>query len=168
MDQKNSGSKVEKGFSRAIQVGIIVRDIEKSIEKYREIMGWEPVGRAETPKGETYYYGEKEDFCVKMAFYQFDNIEIELLEPAWGRSLWQDYLDEHGEGIHHILFDVDNFSGTQARLEKHGIKLAQEGPSARYPGAKWGYFDSTEQLGFILEVFNPSEHGYEIRSADAK
>ncbi len=147
-------------FHKMVQIGIVVRDMDKTLATLKSAFGWEPYSFADTPKGEKLYYGKVEDFCVHMAFVRFSNIEIELLHPTKGKNVWQDYLDTHGEGLHHILFDVNNFALAKANLEQQGIMMVQTGPSARYEGARWAYFDATKTLGYYIEIFNPSELGY--------
>lgn len=147
-------------FHKLVQIGIVVSDLNETVHFLEKMMGWKPVSYADTPPGEKYYYGETEDFSVSMAFYRLKNMEIELLMPTKGRNVWQDWLNIHGEGLHHILFDVNNFETAKEMLEMCGIPMAQQGPSARYPGAKWGYFDATKQLGYFIEIFNPSELNY--------
>ncbi|MGM9662168.1 MAG: VOC family protein [Oscillospiraceae bacterium] len=144
-----------------VQIGIVVRDIDRTLETLKAVFGWEAYAFADTPEGEKLYYGEVEDFSVRMAFVRFEHIEIELLQPTRGRNVWQDYLDTHGEGLHHILFDVNDFERAKAALEAQGIMMVQTGPSARYPGARWAYFDAMQQLGYYIECFNPSEFGYD-------
>lgn len=150
-------------FNKMVQIGIVVKDMNKTLATFKSAFGWEPYSFADTPVGEKLYYGKVEDFSVHMAFVRFDNIEIELLEPTRGRNVWQDYLDTHGQGLHHILFDVNNFEQAKSALEEQGIMMVQTGPSARYPGAKWAYFDAMQSLGYYIEIFNPSEFGYESR-----
>lgn len=147
-------------FHRMVQIGIVVSDMDRTLGIMKSAFGWEPDSFADTPPGEKLYYGKVENFSVHMAFIRFGNIEIELLYPTGGKSVWQDYLDTRGEGIHHILFDVENFERAKAALEAQGIMMVQTGPSARYPGAKWAYFDATDKLGYYVEIFNPSEFGY--------
>ena len=148
-------------FHKMVQIGIVVKDMEKSLAVMKNAFGWEPYSFADTPDGVKLYHGEPEDFCVHMAFIRFAHIEIEMLQPTSGRNVWQDYLDERGEGLHHILFDVNDFEKAKAALESQGIMMVQTGPSARYPGARWAYFDATKTLGYYIEIFNPSEFGYE-------
>lgn len=149
-------------FHKLVQIGIVVKDLDRTIKFLEQTMGWKPVSFADTPPGEKYYYGKNEDFSVKMAFYKLEHIELELLMPTRGRNVWQDWLEIHGEGLHHILFDVNDFEQAKKVMEKNGIVLAQQGPSARYKGAKWAYFDATKELGYFIEIFNPSELHYDI------
>lgn len=147
-------------FHKLVQIGIVVRDMDATLAVMKNAFGWEPYSFADTPQGEKLYYGKPEDFSVHMAFVKFANIEIELLQPTSGKNVWQDYLNSHGEGLHHILFDVNNFELAKNALEQQGIMMTQTGPSARFKGARWAYFDATKTLGYYIEIFNPSEFGY--------
>ena len=42
-------------------------------------------------------------------FFDLENIQLELIQPNGVKSTWQDFLDEHGEGIHHIAFPVKEY-----------------------------------------------------------
>ena len=143
------------------QIGIVVRDINRSVAYMKEFFGLKPVGYAETPNSENKtYFGNPEDYMCKMAFYRFGDMDVELISHVRGRSVWKDFLDSHGEGLHHIQLWVKHFDTAKNYLEAHGIPMVQSGESFRYPGAKFGYFDAVDQLGFYLELFNPEECGY--------
>ena len=66
-------------------------------------------------------------------------------------------MDEHGEGIHHVLFNVDSFDGAVADMKEKGIDLIQDGPSTLKKGLHWGYFDGYNKVGFVFEVKNTKE-----------
>ncbi len=66
-----------------------------------------------------------------------------------GPSTWKDFLDEKGEGVHHIAFMVKGTDQVVARLEKKGIGLIQQG---HYTGGMYSYMDSEASLGVILEL----------------
>ena len=140
-------------FKKVGQIGFVVRDCDRTVRQLRMIMGIEPDETCETSElpGRK-YFGEEDDFVAKCLEYRLDNIDLEFIQPLRGRNIWQEYLDEHGEGIHHIQFFVDDFHEAVEYMAGFGIPLAMEGPSV-IPGAHWGYFDSVEQLGFYLEVF---------------
>lgn len=154
-------------FHKMVQIGIVVQDMEQTLQMLESTFGWEPYAFADTPSGEKLYYGKVEDFSVRMAFIRFQHIEIELLQPTRGKSVWKDYLEHHGPGLHHILFDVNNFEKAKQALEAQGIMMVQTGPSARFEGARWAYFDATKQLGYYIECFNPSEFGYDSMQCGA-
>ena len=74
---------------------------------------------------------------------------LELIEPIGGPSTWQEFLDERGEGVHHIAFFVEDTDQVVALLEGNGIAVVQQGD---YTGGRYTYVDSAPALGVILEL----------------
>lgn len=142
-----------KYFKKITQVALVVKDREATMEKYRQVMGLEPFIVCSTPQvpGRK-FRGVEEDFEVKAAVYRLENgVELELLQPSKGSSLWQEFLDKHGDGLHHLMFEIEDLDEFEAYMASQGIKVAQSGPSAE-AGKRWVYFDSYEKLGFYIEA----------------
>ena len=145
---------------RLCQVGLVVRDLDKAMEKYRNLLGMEPVRvieKSPTAPGKKYYRGRESDFYQRVALYDFGGMEFEILQPYGEASALSDYLEEHGEGLHHVAFDTDDFKGTEALLESFGARKIQTGPTSRHPALEWGFFDTGEQLGTMIELVNFAE-----------
>lgn len=140
-------------FRKINQVAVVVRDRDATVRKYRELMGIEPFVVCSTPQlPGRIFRGEETDFEVKAAVYHLDNgMDLEVLEPSKGSSLWREFLDRHGEGLHHVMYDVDDYDGFVEYMKERGIEIIQEGPSAQ-PGKKWAYLDSYDQLGYYIEI----------------
>lgn len=145
---------------RLCQVGLVVRDLDKAMEKYRNLLGMEPtriIEKSPTAPGKKYYKGQESDFYQRVALYYFGDMEFEILQPYGEASALSDYLEEHGEGIHHVAFDTDDFKGTEALLESFGAHKIQTGPTSRHPALEWGFFDTGDQLGTMIELVNFAE-----------
>ena len=145
---------------RLCQVGLIIRDLDKAMEKYRKLLGMEPtriIERSPTAPGKKYYKGKESDFYQRVALYYFGDMEFEILQPFGEASALSDFLEEHGEGIHHVAFDTDDFKGTEALLESCGAHKVQTGPTSRHPALEWGFFDTGDQLGTMIELVNFAE-----------
>jgi methylmalonyl-CoA/ethylmalonyl-CoA epimerase len=54
---------------------------------------------------------------VRQAFFHFDNISLELLEPVGGPSTWKEFLDSNGEGVHHIAFEIRDMDDRISSME---------------------------------------------------
>lgn len=150
----------EANKPRLCQVGLVVRDLDKAMEKYRKLLGMEPtriIEKSPTAPGKKYYKGKESDFYQRVALYYFGDLEFEILQPFGEASALSDYLEEHGEGIHHIAFDTDDFKGTEALLESCGAHKIQTGPTSRHPALEWGFFDTGDQLGTMIELVNFAE-----------
>lgn len=147
-------------FSSIIQIGVIVSNAAETVTNLERILGWKPACSRETMRipGRT-YRGQEEDFACLMFFYQFAQIELEIIQPLCGKSCWNDFLSRHGNGIHHLLFDLSDSNAAIKALSGHGIEIKQRGRALPYgEHAFWAYLCSQEQLGFDLEITNRSEH----------
>jgi len=143
-------------FQNFVQIGVVVRDLEKATGALSEVFGigpfrvidWPPPDRTDI---ERYYYGMRGEFTARMAFSELGPVELELIQPLEGDSIWADFLREHGEGIHHIRFNVDDLNSVVAHLASHGIGIAQMGSGIR-PGTIWANFASESTVGFVIEA----------------
>ncbi len=134
------------------QVGIVVKDIEKSAKEYALILGvpapsWELTDPVD--KAHTLYKGRPSPAQAKLAFINLPDIVLELIEPVGGPSTWKDFLDTKGEGVHHLAFEVKDMDQRLAELKAKGVPLIQSGD---YTGGRYAYVDATAQLGVILEL----------------
>jgi catechol 2,3-dioxygenase-like lactoylglutathione lyase family enzyme len=134
------------------QVAVVVRDIDKARNAWAQVLGVDPppVSEAEGHVSRpTLYKGKPSDAKAKLAFFAMDNLQIELIQPLGGKSTWQDFLDTHGEGIHHIAFEVKDIEGVEKRFELLGNPTVQLGG---WDGGAYSYIDASGDLGCILEL----------------
>ncbi|AEH51573.1 methylmalonyl-CoA epimerase [Pseudothermotoga thermarum DSM 5069] len=141
------------GADVLVQIGIVVKDIEKTAKDYAEFFGVEVPQIIETDeweKAHTEYNGHPTKARAKLVFFKnFKNIEIELIQPNENPSTWREFLDKHGEGIHHVAILVKNMDEKLESLKKIGIGVLQKGD---YEGGRYAYVNSVEKLKFILEL----------------
>ena len=145
---------------KLVQVGLVVKDLDKTMEQFRLLLGAEPnrvIEKSPSAPGRKYYLGEERDFYQRVALYEMNGIEFEILQPYNDRSALTDFLDEHGEGIHHVAFDTDNFDAFEKHLNENGVRLIQTDPNSRHPALKWGFFNTNDKLGTMIEVTNFEE-----------
>jgi methylmalonyl-CoA/ethylmalonyl-CoA epimerase len=133
-------------------VGIIVRDMDKTIE-HLEAIGIGPFGLMGDQKWVNAKFkgevrGKPAEWSVKISNTKVGDTEIELLQPSGGESVLQEFLDEKGEGVHHIAYLVDDVPGEVARLEKQGLKRLT---SANLDGRGFAYFETVEG-GVVIEI----------------
>ena len=94
------------------------------------------------------YRGKRTNARAKLAFFKFDNIVLELIEPIGGPSTWKEFLDNNGVGIHHLAFNFKSFEEAKDALEKIGGEVVQEG---KFEGGGYIYVYS-KKLGAIIEL----------------
>lgn len=139
------------------QLGIVVEDLKDAVARYHSILGirsWTGY-RFEPPTlTDTTYYGDHTEYAMQLAHGYAGPMDIELIEPLRGPNIYDDHLEEHGEGLHHIKSswpdDPDHTYAVVAAFETAGIPVIQSG---RYAGSEFWYFDTAPHLnGLILET----------------
>jgi methylmalonyl-CoA/ethylmalonyl-CoA epimerase len=140
------------GTNKMTQICIVVKDIEKCSADYAVFFGVKKPSISTTgPRDETHaeYKGAPTDARAKLAFFRFKNITLELIEPVGGPSTWKEWLDTHGEGVHHIAFNVRDTKGKVKALADKDVNVVQRGD---YRGGKYTYLDATGPLKIVLEL----------------
>jgi 4-hydroxyphenylpyruvate dioxygenase-like putative hemolysin len=141
------------GTTTITQVGIVVRDIEKSIDHYMQVFGVTQRPSAiitdTVDAAHTNLRGESTEARAKLAFFPMGQVTIELIEPVGGPSTWKEFLDTHGEGVHHIAFQVKGTDQVVQFLEGQGVPFVQQGD---YTGGMYTYVDGAPKLGVMLEL----------------
>ncbi len=141
------------------QVGIVVRDIEKSSREFAEFFGIPVPAWVQTDtmdKAQTRFRGAPTPGRAKLAFMHFGSIDIELIEPDTHPSTWREHLDTRGEGVHHLAFVIEGMADRVRELEAHGHPLQQKG---EYTGGRYAYVDTSKTLKTIVELLENDRKG---------
>jgi len=144
------------GTNLVTQVALIVKDIEVTKKKFAEFLGMDvppTVGGGDFEVTGTTYMGQPAPRSnAKLAFFNVgQNLALELIEPNGEKSTWQDFLDEHGEGLHHIAFGVKGMDGVLAKCEASGMTVTQRGKYGDASG-EYAYVDATGDLKCFVEL----------------
>ncbi|MEM7255607.1 MAG: VOC family protein [Pseudomonadota bacterium] len=103
-------------FKKVHHIVVRVKDIDAGIASYKA-MGLE-LDRT----------GESEALGIKQAFFPLgDGSFIEVVAPIDGASAVGKAIESRGEGIHSIVFAVDDVGQTSATLKGNGAQLIGEG-----------------------------------------
>jgi methylmalonyl-CoA/ethylmalonyl-CoA epimerase len=82
--------------------------------------------------------------------------QVELLQPVSGPSIYQAWLGEHGEGLHHVGVVVDSVDAVVAAAQGLGIDILSSGAGFGVDGSgKFAYLETRAQIGMIVEVIEP-------------
>lgn len=88
------------------QIGIVVKDIDKTIEYYKKVLGLGPFLRPDIIYKEKHYYGKPVNSEWVMGFCSLGSVELEIIQSITDPIIYHDFLQEKGEGIHHLAFNV--------------------------------------------------------------
>ena len=146
------------GTDVVTQIGILVNDIEKAAQDYADLLGVEKPEIFITATQEiakTVYQRHETPARTKQAFFHVGpNIDIELLEPDHEPSTWRHDLDNYGEGIHHIAFNIKGMEKIVKAFDRNGMKEVQKG---EWIGGRYSYIDAKETLKLTLELLEIDE-----------
>ena len=157
-DALNDDGSIASAFKTAVQVGVVVKDLDASMRELTEVFGIGPFHVIQCPppqrEGQQFYHGAPARFRARLAFADLGTIELELIEPLEGQTIWGDFLAQHGPGIHHIRFNVPSLEAVVEHLADRGIGVTQEGAGIR-AGTHWVNFDTDDRVGFTIEIMKP-------------
>jgi methylmalonyl-CoA/ethylmalonyl-CoA epimerase len=136
-------------------VCLVVKDMNKAI-KHFESLGVGPFppligGKEGMPLTEQTYRGKTSEYDMDLRLCRggMGGMDIELIQSLKGRSIYDEFLEEKGEGMHHVCYNVDNLEKEIADMKKAGFKVIQTGGIA---AVKWAYFDTDKVGGMITEL----------------
>jgi methylmalonyl-CoA/ethylmalonyl-CoA epimerase len=109
-------------------VAIIVRSIDDSLVRYRDLFGFQP----DAPPIE---FPSQHVRLVFLATGPEPATRLELLEPTDGDSGVARFLAERGEGLHHVCFITDDLPASVADLAAREAELIDRAPRAGAHGS---------------------------------
>jgi methylmalonyl-CoA/ethylmalonyl-CoA epimerase len=148
-------SEQRPGLAKRIDhVGVAVRDIDASLAYYVDVLGL--VVSVDVPL---------DDGSTRLAYLEAGDTTLQLVQPLRAGPL-AEFLDNNGEGLHHICFAVDELEGALRSLPGH------ERTDAMYIGGRRCRvsFIAARPNGMTVELTEQvpvarSEHGGDVKPA---
>ena len=128
-------------------ISAIVEDIDKTAEFLSSMWGIGPWQILESSFNKKQMV-VSEPGSVKLAGARLGPTILELLQPLEGRTIWADFLETHGEGLHHIAFSVPNWDEMASKLQQQGGRMIMS--IVTDEGRRYSYFE-TKPGGIIVE-----------------
>lgn len=136
-----------------IQICLVVDDIKKAAETWAEMFGIPVPDIHEAnfmPDPDQTYRGQTANYKVKVANIKGPGFVIELHEPDGNPSTFREFLDKHGNGVHHLGFEAgERRDAIVDELSLKGYALRTVG---YYPGSSWTIVDTEDDLGVNLNI----------------
>ena len=128
-------------ISKIEHIGIAVKDLEKSVHYYENVLGLK-----------CYRIEEVEDQKTKTAFFMVGDTKIELLGAIGNDSPIGKFIEKKGEGIHHIAFAVNDISKALKKAEVKGVELINKVPVAGAENLQVAFFHPKSTFGVLMEI----------------
>ena len=140
------------GLPSINHLGIVVKDVDKTAEFLSKLFGigsWD-IFDYEAAEDELI---AGEPFKLRIAAAKVGQVFLEFLQPVEGKSIWADFLETKGEGLHHIAFTVSNWDDRFTYLQERGAKLLAGARISKFEGKRWAYFD-IKSGGLVVEFMD--------------
>ena len=147
------------------QIAVVVRDIEAALKTYTQTLGWGPwsVFDYKPPLlHDTRVKDEPVEFRMIGAEASVDGLGFELIQPVSGPSIYQEFLDTHGEGVQHIACMKHTVEDSALMRQHWRANGAGELMSGRIgESIEFYYLDTAPMLKFVLE--SGSGHAIDLK-----
>jgi len=129
-----------------IQIGEVVKDLDKTVD-FLTTLGLGPFEVTTATHPAARVKGKTRSYEVRLGLSQQGPIQLELIEYQKGETIQKDFLDEKGEGLHHILFMVNNLENALEKFKAKGVDVLQED---RFVGGGGLAYMGTDKIGGII------------------
>ena len=140
------------------QIAWVTRDLEKSMKAWVENLKIGP-WTVLTFTDQSLRYLKVDDKTVTEPFKfligisWIGDMQLELIEPVYGPTIYEAFIQKHGEGLHHIKERIadDAIEGVVQEYRDNGIGVTQTG---QFETDFHYYLDTEPKLDFIYELGN--------------
>jgi methylmalonyl-CoA/ethylmalonyl-CoA epimerase len=122
-------------------IGIAVKNLEESIKYYEDVLGLK-----------CYAIEEVKDQKVRTAFFMVGQTKIELLESTHRDGPLGKFIENKGEGIHHIAFATKNLNSALEEAASKGIMLIDKQPRKGAEGLDIAFLHPKSTHGVLTEL----------------
>jgi methylmalonyl-CoA/ethylmalonyl-CoA epimerase len=103
----------------------VVRNLDRAIEHLTSLgLGPFRIRMSTHPSG--LVRGKKAYYKVRVAMSQQGPVQLQLIEYLEGETIFEEFLREKGEGLHHIAFKVGDLSAALAKSVSNGMDVLQQ------------------------------------------
>jgi methylmalonyl-CoA/ethylmalonyl-CoA epimerase len=125
-------------------LGIAVSNLDEGISLYEKLLGSKPLFTKDIP--------EKQ---ARVAIFKLgEDVEIELLSATGPECDIKEFIDAHGQGIHHIALAVDDLVSELKSIEQKGIQLRDREPRRGVAGPV-AFLEPESTQGVFIELTQP-------------
>jgi methylmalonyl-CoA epimerase len=132
---------VTLGLTDLDHVGIAVADLDSAVERYRTLLGVEPVHRERV-----------EDQGVEEVLFAAGTSYVQLLGALGPETPVGRYLAERGEGMHHVAYRVSDVAAALEDLRVRDAELIDQEPRPGSRGTLIAFVHPRTFGGVLVEL----------------
>jgi len=128
-------------ISHIEHIGIAVKSLDEAIPFYEQVLGLK-----------CYSLEEVKDQKVRTAFFKVGQTKIELLESTDPEGPIGKFIENRGEGVHHMAYAVENIKDCLKEVEEKGIRLIDQQPRKGAEGLSIAFLHPKSTMGVLTEL----------------
>ena len=122
-------------------IALAVDSIDEAAKFYQDCLGLELAGTETVTAQKT-----------KVGFFPIGASNIELVQPAEADSPLHKFLASHGQGIHHICFEVDDIVAEIKSLREKGVTMVDPQPRPGAHNTRVAFIHPKSAGGVLIEL----------------
>jgi methylmalonyl-CoA/ethylmalonyl-CoA epimerase len=148
-----------------MQVAMVVRDMDAAMRRHWDVFKIGPwdIYTFDATKVQNYVYrGKPATHTCLIAVTWSGDTQLELMQPLSGYCIYDEFLETHGEGLHHIKLYYKDVDKAAKDFAARGYPVIQSG---LFDEDQHYYLDTEKDFGYIIELGNagripPAERSY--------
>jgi len=147
------------------QIGYVVKDIDEAVRRYYDAFGvgdWKiytygpPLLSYMTRNGKPFTYK------ARIALSYFGESRIELIQNLEGDTVYSEFVERHGYGVHHLGIYVPDIQVALEEVRKAGVGITMEGAGFGLDGdGYFAYLDTDDLYGTTYELIQRPKRRHE-------
>lgn len=123
-------------------IGIVVHDLDAALRTYADVLGL-ALDSVE----------ENAPYQVRIAFLSVGATLVELITPTSAEgTMISEFLKDHGEGVHHIAFEVGDLDAALEKLKANGVPLVDGTPKSGGRGTRVAFIQPVATNNVVIEL----------------
>jgi hypothetical protein len=139
-----------------MQVGFVVKDLEQTMRGYYERFGigqWHVYTYGPAVLKRMTRFGRACSYTMRLGLNTVCGTRRELIQQVEGDTVYREFIEGHGYGMHHLGVYVDDIDSAIAQAADAGFHVTMDGAGFGLDGdGYYAYLDTDPLLGTTYEL----------------
>jgi catechol 2,3-dioxygenase-like lactoylglutathione lyase family enzyme len=139
-----------------VQIAWVTRDLDATEKALTTLLGakkWIRMPGVHFGPDACTYRGARADFVADISLSYAGDTQLELIAPVSGESIYTEFLDSAGPGLHHVCIEADD---VERAVAERGAEVVQRGVMPG--GVEFAYVTAQDAgVPYIEIAYIPSE-----------
>jgi methylmalonyl-CoA/ethylmalonyl-CoA epimerase len=152
------------------QIALVVKNLEQTVRNWVDVLGvgpWHFYTYGKPLVKRMTRHGQPAEYRMRVALANVGPMRIELIEHMEGDTVYQEFVDQHGYGVHHLGVLVEDMALALEQAKTAGFEMTQDGAGfGPDDDGHYAYISTEKALGTTFEFIqrpkrrNPPEKTY--------